>query len=113
MGSWPWHAPSTPSASTDAVRAATVARILVGTPTITRTVAVLGGGVAALCVAVVVAIGAGSVEVAPGDIVAVLAHRLLGIGSAAGVSDAVESIVIDLRMPRVLGAALVGAGLGC
>lgn len=95
------------------MRATAASRALVAGPTLTRTGVVLGGGVLALLGTIVAAIGFGSVEVAAGDTLAVLAHRLLGIGSASAVGDGVESIVMDLRLPRALTAALVGAGLGC
>lgn len=55
---------------------------------------VLGGGV--------VLVGSGDFPVAPGEVVA----TLLGGGTAAQ-----EFVVLDLRLPRVLVAVLVGAGL--
>lgn len=50
----------------------------------------------------VVLVGSGDFPVAPGDVVA----TLLGGGTAAQ-----EFVVLDLRLPRVLVAVLVGAGL--
>jgi iron complex transport system permease protein len=68
-------------------------------------------GFAAIVVALVLGVGLGSVSVAPGDTVAILAHRLLGIDLAQTWSDATETIVMDLRLPRVLTAMIVGTGL--
>ena len=74
---------------------------------------VMGGGIAMLSVAVVAAVGMGSVAVAPDEVVRVLGHRLLGVGADAGVQTSVETIVVDVRLPRVLGALVVGGGLAC
>jgi iron complex transport system permease protein len=93
------------------MRAQVAPRQIVRGPAITRAALVLGGGGALLLAAVVVAIGLGSVAITPDDVVRTLAHRLLGIGSTSGVSASVETIVMDLRLPRVLGAVVVGAGL--
>ena len=95
------------------MRAGVAPRPLVHGPTLTRAALVLGGGGVLLLAAVVVGIGLGSVAIAPDDVVRVLANRLLGIGTTSGVSESVETIVIDLRLPRVLGAVVVGAGLAC
>lgn len=70
-----------------------------------------GAGVLALLVALVLGVGFGSVAISPGDTIAILAHRLLGIDLAASWSAAAETIVIDLRLPRVLTAMIVGLGL--
>jgi len=75
--------------------------------------AMAGGivGLAALVVTLVAGVAAGSVFVAPGDTVAILAHRLLGLGSEQTWPAAAETIVMDLRLPRVLTAMVVGVGL--
>ena len=67
-------------------------------------------GLAALAIAVVAGVGAGTVAVAPGDTLAILVHRLFGVGPVAW-SPAAEAIVMDLRLPRVLTALTVGVGL--
>ncbi|HEY7527390.1 MAG TPA: iron chelate uptake ABC transporter family permease subunit [Candidatus Limnocylindria bacterium] len=84
---------------------------LVGGPSLTRTTLVLGAGVAILAAAVVAALAIGSVGVAPGDTLAILARRLLGLPLAETWPATAETIVFDLRLPRVLTAALVGGGL--
>jgi len=56
-------------------------------------------------------VGFGSVAVAPGDTLGILAHRLLGLDIARTWSPTAETIVWELRLPRVLEAAVVGLGL--
>ncbi len=68
-------------------------------------------GLLALGVAVVLGVSMGSVAIAPGDTVAILAHRLLGVDLGATWTEASETIVVDLRLPRVLTAMVVGTGL--
>ncbi|MFL5778439.1 MAG: FecCD family ABC transporter permease [Chloroflexota bacterium] len=67
-------------------------------------------GLVALIVALVLGVGLGTVAVAPADTVAILAHRLFGLGTPTW-SAASEAIVIDLRLPRVLTSMVVGMGL--
>ena len=93
------------------MRAGVAPRPIVRGPALTRAALVLGGGGTMLLAALVVGIGFGSVAIAPDAVLRVLGHRLLGLGATSGVSDAIETIVIELRLPRVLGAMVVGAGL--
>ncbi len=67
-------------------------------------------GLVALAGAVVVGVAAGSVAVAPGDTVGILL-RSIGLPIERTWSTAAETIVVELRLPRVLTAAVVGAGL--
>lgn len=76
-----------------------------------RPVVLIGLGLAALAGALVLGVGVGSVGIAPTDTVAILAHRLLGLDIAKTWSDATETIVVDLRLPRVLTSMLVGCAL--
>ena len=69
------------------------------------------GGIAALVVALVLGVGLGSVWIAPGDTLGILAHRLLGLDLGGSWTAATETIVWELRLPRVLTAMTVGAGL--
>ncbi|MGX2993195.1 FecCD family ABC transporter permease [Streptomyces sp. JNUCC 64] len=62
-----------------------------------------------LAATVCVAVSIGSVGVPLGTVVSVIADRLTGAGTSATVMD--EQIVWHLRLPRVLLAAVVGAGL--
>ena len=70
-----------------------------------------GLGLAALAVVFVAGVAAGSVFVPPGDTIAILAHRLLGLDLGIAWTPAEETIVFDLRLPRVLSAMTVGVGL--
>jgi iron complex transport system permease protein len=69
------------------------------------------GGFVALAVALVLGVGLGTVSIAPGDTLGILAHRLFGIDLGGTWPAATETIVWDLRLPRVLTAMSVGAGL--
>jgi cobalamin transport system permease protein len=77
-----------------------------GRPAVVAFVGLLG-----LAIVLVLGVGLGTVAVAPGDTLAILGHRLLGLDMARTWSDAAETIVIDLRLPRVLSAMTVGMGL--
>ncbi|HEX8025330.1 MAG TPA: iron chelate uptake ABC transporter family permease subunit, partial [Candidatus Limnocylindrales bacterium] len=68
-------------------------------------------GVALALVVLVLGIAIGTVAVPPGDTVAILAHRLLGLNLPVTWTPAEETIVMDLRLPRVLTAMVVGVGL--
>jgi cobalamin transport system permease protein len=76
-----------------------------------RPVVLAAVGLVALVVSLVAGVAIGAVSVAPGDTLAILAHRILGIDLAQTWSPAAETIVFDLRLPRVLSAMLVGLGL--
>ena len=69
---------------------------------------VAAGGLVLLVVALIAGIGAGSVAIAPGDTLGILAHRLFGMNVTATWTVAAETIVMDLRLPRVLTAMVVG-----
>lgn len=62
-----------------------------------------------LLVTVCAAVAVGSVGVRPATVLDVVAHRLVGAGPPPVVMD--DQIVWNLRLPRVLLAAVVGAGL--
>ena len=87
-------------------------RSLAAGPSLSRSGLVLGGGVALLALAGVTAVALGSVTISPGDTIAILAHRLLGVGSGSGWTPTSEQIIMEIRLPRVLTAMLVGGGLG-
>jgi iron complex transport system permease protein len=63
----------------------------------------------ALGLAIVAGVAGGSVAVSPADTLSVILAHLLGTGAA--VPETIDTIVWDLRLPRVLLAAVVGAGL--
>lgn len=64
---------------------------------------------AALVVLFVLALGAGRAGVTPSDVVGILANALLGTG--ASYSDMATNIVLNVRLPRVVAALLIGAAL--
>ncbi len=67
---------------------------------------------AAWLAGVVVASGMGYIQVAPAEVARVLAARLLGRPEwLAGLDRVVPLVVFDVRLPRILCAALVGSGL--
>jgi iron complex transport system permease protein len=68
-------------------------------------------GLAALAVVGLVAIAAGAVAIPLGDTIGILASRLLGVPVTRTWDAAAETILIDIRLPRVLTAMTVGAGL--
>jgi iron complex transport system permease protein len=67
-------------------------------------------GVVSLVVAFVAGIVLGSVDLAPSTTIAILLHRI-GFDLPLTWPPSSEAIVIDLRLPRVLTAMVVGAGL--
>src|SRR6478736_3842706 len=68
-------------------------------------------GVVSLGVVLVAGIVLGSVDLAPATTVAILAKRVLGIDLGITWAPTAEAIVMDLRLPRVLTAMVVGTGL--
>ena len=70
--------------------------------------AVLGLGV--LAAVVVLGVAAGSVAIAPGDTIGILL-RALGFPLERTWAATADTIVLELRLPRVLTAVVVGAGL--
>jgi iron complex transport system permease protein len=68
-------------------------------------------GLVGLGLAAIVAVGLGSVSVAPGDTLAIVAHRLFLLDVPRTWSPTAETIVWELRLPRVLEAMIVGLGL--
>ena len=68
-------------------------------------------GAVLLAVALVAGIAAGSVAISPADTLGILANRLLGLNVTPTWTAAAETIVMDLRLPRVLTAMVVGGGL--
>lgn len=76
-----------------------------------RTVAWIGGLVAALLATVVAGIAIGAVSIPATTVAQVLAHHVVGWPGAPTWSAPVDAIVWQVRLPRVLLGALVGAGL--
>ena len=94
------------------MRATTAARPLALGPSLGRSSAVLGIGLLLLVAISLVAVALGTSGVGPTDAARIVAHRVLGIGVPTW-PTASETIVWDLRLPRVATGMLVGAGLAC
>jgi len=72
-------------------------------------VAVIGG---ALLIAVLVAgVGLGTVQIGPLDAIGVVLWRTIGLDVGVSFTPATETIIWELRLPRVLTAMVIGAGL--
>jgi iron complex transport system permease protein len=91
--------------------AAVTPRSLVGGPSLTKTGLVLGGGLLLVLLAATVGLALGSVGVGIGDTLAIFGHRLLGVPAQVTWSVPAEQIILEVRLPRVLTAMLVGGGL--
>ncbi len=74
---------------------------------------VLGALAVILVLTMILAMRIGTVSIEPAQIIAILAKRMFGIEPGTAWSAAEESIIWQIRFPRVLGAAIVGAGLAC
>jgi len=72
---------------------------------------VLVGSAALLVVAGLLSVAVGARGITPDVLFAVLFDRI-GVDLGVAFSEVDASIVLDLRLPRTLGGALVGAGLG-
>lgn len=76
-----------------------------------RGLLVAAGGLALLLLALVLGVGLGTVSLAPGETLGILARHLLGLDVTRTWPASAETIVLDLRLPRVLSAMAVGAAL--
>lgn len=76
-----------------------------------RALLLAAGGIVALGLALVAGLALGSVAIAPSDTIALLAQRLLGWPLATTWPASAETIVLELRLPRVLTAMAGGVAL--
>ena len=76
-----------------------------------RPILLAGFGLLGLVVVVCIAVAVGSVAIAPLDTLAIVSHRVLGIDLGRTWSPAAETIVWELRVPRVLTSMVVGTAL--
>ena len=90
--------------------ATTAARPITFGPSAGRSALVLGAGVAFVLLSGAIAVTVGTSGVGVGDAAAIILHRLTGIGPVTW-SAASDTIVWELRLPRVLTGLVVGAGL--
>jgi iron complex transport system permease protein len=68
-------------------------------------------GVLLFIVVLFLSVSVGSVGFSFADIVRVLAGHLLGLGDTGDIPDSIVTIIINVRLPRVILSALVGAAL--
>ena len=68
-------------------------------------------GLIALAAALICGVALGNVVVAPADTLALLAHRLLGWPVSTTWPASAETIILELRLPRVLTAMITGVAL--
>lgn len=67
---------------------------------------------ASLALLILASAAMGYLKVAPGQVLSIIAARLFGAGSLLdGVDRVLISVVIDVRLPRIITALVVGAGL--
>jgi iron complex transport system permease protein len=65
-----------------------------------------------LVVGTIVAIGIGAFRASPDDVLSVIAHRVgIDVGTTPG--QLLDSVIWEIRIPRVLLAIVVGGALGC
>jgi iron complex transport system permease protein len=76
-----------------------------------RPVVLVVVGIVGLLAMLALGVGLGSVAIAPADTLAILGRRLLGLAIPQTWPATAETIVFDLRLPRVLSAMIVGFGL--
>ena len=76
-----------------------------------RPLLLAAAGIACLVAALVAGVAIGNVPIAPADTIALLAHRLLGWPVAVTWPASAETIIVELRLPRVLMAMAVGLAL--
>ncbi len=88
----------------------TGARLVAASRTRDRRTVLIVGGLVVAAIGAVLGIGLGSVAVPVGDTVTIVLDRLLGTRLSSA-DAALAAIVWDLRVPRVLTAMVVGAGL--
>ncbi|MBW3612574.1 MAG: iron chelate uptake ABC transporter family permease subunit [Chloroflexi bacterium] len=77
-----------------------------------RTTIVLTAGAVVLLAVSLAAAALGTAGVGPAEAAGILAYRLFGIGSVSWPSSS-ETILWELRLPRIVGGMVVGAGLAC
>jgi iron complex transport system permease protein len=68
-------------------------------------------GLAALAAALVAGVALGNVAISPADTIALLAHHLLGWPVSVTWPASAETIILELRLPRVLTAMATGVAL--
>ncbi len=76
-----------------------------------RTALIGAVGLGLLVVLMVAGVSVGSTQISPADTLGIVVYRITGLDLGSAWTPATETIVWELRLPRVLTAAVVGAGL--
>jgi iron complex transport system permease protein len=76
-----------------------------------RSIVLAGSGILALVAVMCIGVAMGSVAIAPMDTLAIVTHHLFGIDLGRTWPASAETIVWDLRVPRVLTSLVVGTAL--
>ena len=69
------------------------------------------GAVVALFVLLIAGVGLGTVRISPSETIGIIVWNVFGLETGATWTPAAETIVWELRLPRVLTGMVVGAGL--
>ena len=93
------------------MRATAAARPVARSLALGRGLAVLGGAAALAAVVLLAGVALGSVTVPLDESAGILGRRVLGLPIDGRWSATAETIIVELRLPRVLAAMLVGAAL--
>ncbi|MDD3813936.1 MAG: iron ABC transporter permease [Desulfocapsaceae bacterium] len=64
-----------------------------------------------LALAIILATGMGFLAIAPLEVIQVVWAKVRGAGLAAGINPTFPFVVMEVRLPRILAAAIVGGGL--
>src|SRR3990170_6833172 len=94
------------------MRATAAAPTLALGPGLGRSTLVIGTGFGLLGAVAMAAIVLGTTGIGVGYTLAIVVHRLFGLGPVTWPASS-ETIVWELRLPRVAAGMVVGAGLGC
>lgn len=89
--------PASPEAASGRLRRASISRIL-------------GIGLPLLLATLVLATAVSATRIAPGTILAVLLEAI-GIPTGADIPDTARTVILQIRLPRVIAAMLAGSGL--
>lgn len=65
-----------------------------------------------LCALIILATGSGYIDIRPSEVVEILFNRLTCAGPAASnINETFQYVIFDVRLPRIITSAIVGAGL--
>lgn len=77
----------------------------------TRTILLAASAILLFLVVFLLSVLTGSIGFSPGDTMRLVLNHLFGIGDISDIPDSVITIIVNVRLPRVILSALVGAAL--